>query len=105
MHKIDQYSKGIRFQLLANRLLFVSTLAFCLLFLTDLTGVGHDHSVMDDSSSNLLSSGVSSDELDQLKMDTMTCINDSLFNKLHEIEQVSYSLCACLNHSTDLNKE
>ena len=52
-----------------------------------------------------LSSGVSSDELDQLKMDTMTCINDSLFNKLHEIEQVSYySLCACLNYLTGMKK-
>ena len=71
---------------------------FLSLFLTDLTGVGQDHSLMDDSSSNLLSSGVSSDDLDQLKMDTMTCINDSLFNKLHEIEQVSSSLCACLKN-------
>ena len=57
-----------------------------------MSGVGHDHSAIEDaSSSNVLSSGgVSSDELDQLKTDTMTCINDSLFKKLHEIEQVRY---------------
>ncbi len=42
----------------------------------------------DVGSEDMLISGVTSDDLDQLKMDAVTCFSDSLFKKLHEIEQV-----------------
>ena len=36
----------------------------------------------------LQSGGVSRDDLDLLKADIHTCLNDALFRKLHDIEQV-----------------
>ena len=36
-----------------------------------------------------LRGGISRDELDQLKMDAVNCINDTLLKKLQEIDQVS----------------
>ncbi len=35
-----------------------------------------------------LGAGISRDELEQLKMDAIICINDTLFKKLQEIDQV-----------------
>jgi len=37
----------------------------------------------------LQSGGVTRDDLDLLKADIHTCLNDALFRKLHDIEQVS----------------
>ncbi len=63
--------------------------------LNDSGGGGGGASMEDDA--RALSSGVTSDELEQLKLDTVACVNDSLFKKLHEIEQVrSPDRTACL---------
>ena len=46
---------------------------------------------MDDSPdvSDIAQSSISRDELEQLKVDAVATINESLFKKLHEIDQVS----------------
>ena len=38
-----------------------------------------------------LASGVTKEDLEQLKLDAVTCINETLFKKLLDIEQVCHS--------------
>lgn len=51
--------------------------------------ISPDQSLSEMVDFRLQSGGVSRDDLEQLKADIHTCINDALFRKLHDIEQVS----------------
>jgi hypothetical protein len=54
---------------------------------SNLTGETDYADVIEESTTSLLK--VTKEELDKLKQDSVACINDSLFKKLQEIEQVS----------------